>query len=56
MVAVTGAVPEFNAVNDAIFPLPVAARPMDVVLLLHVYVVVPPVERVEKSTLDVGPL
>jgi hypothetical protein len=35
MVAVTGAVPELVAVNDAIFPLPLAASPIDGVLLVQ---------------------
>ena len=36
MVAVSMVVPAFIAVNEAIFPIPLAARPMDGVLLVHV--------------------
>jgi len=35
MVAVTGAVVAFVPVNDAIFPVPLAARPIDVVLFVQ---------------------
>ena len=35
MVAITGAVPVFTAVNEAILPVPEAARPMLVVVLVH---------------------
>ena len=35
IVAVTGEVPSFNAVNDAILPVPLAARPIDVVLFVQ---------------------
>ena len=35
-VAVTTVVPALVAVNDAMSPTPLAARPMDVVLLVHV--------------------
>ena len=38
MVAVTGAVPALTAVNGAILPVPVAANPMLVVLLVQLYV------------------
>lgn len=34
-IAVTGAVPEFVAVNDEIFPIPEAANPIEGVLLAH---------------------
>ena len=34
-VAVTGAVPVFVAVKDGIFPVPLAARPIDGVLLVQ---------------------
>ena len=36
MVATTGAVPVLTAVNEAIFPVPLAARPMLVVVLVQV--------------------
>jgi hypothetical protein len=35
MVAVTGAVPVLVAVNDDIFPLPLAASPIHVLLFVH---------------------
>jgi len=50
IVATTEDVPAFVAVNDAIFPVPLAARPIDGVLFVHAYVVVPPVLLVEKFT------
>ena len=53
-VAVTGEVPLLMAVNEGMFPVPVAARPMDVVLLVHEYVVVPPVLFVVKFTAAVA--
>ena len=43
MVAVTGAEPLFVAWNDGIWPVPLAPRPIDVLLLLQAYVTVPPV-------------
>lgn len=43
-----GAVPVFTAVNGAILPVPVAARPIFVLSLVHENVVVPPVLFVEK--------
>ena len=49
-VAVTGAVPVFVAVNEGMLPLPLAARPIEVVLLVQEYVVVPPVLFVVKLT------
>jgi hypothetical protein len=39
IVEVIGLVPEFNAVNDGIIPLPFAASPIDVLLFVHEYVV-----------------
>ncbi len=39
MVDVTGAAPGLVAVNEPILPVPLAARPMDVLLLVQVYVV-----------------
>jgi hypothetical protein len=35
MVAVTGAVPVFVAVKELIFPVPLAPKPIDVVLLVQ---------------------
>lgn len=37
MVATKAALPEFVAVNDEILPVPLAARPMDVVLFVQLY-------------------
>ena len=37
MVAVTGAVPVFTAVKAGIFPLPLAARPMEGAVLVQLY-------------------
>ena len=54
MVATTGAVVVLIVVKDAIFPLPPAERPMLVLLLLHEYVVAPPVLLVAKVTAKVG--
>ena len=48
MVAVTGEVPALMAVNAAISPVPLGASPMLVVLLVQVYVAVPPVVVVVK--------
>jgi len=39
IVAVTGVLPLLTAVNEAIFPVPLAARPMLVVLFVQLYVV-----------------
>ena len=48
IVAVTGEVPLFTAVNAAILPVPLAARPIEGVLFTQLYVVVPPVLPVPK--------
>ena len=50
IVAVTGDVPVLIATNDAMSPLPLAARPIDVVLFVQAYVVVPPVLFVVNTT------
>ena len=50
MVAVTGAEPLFMAVKEVISPLPDAGRPIEVLLFVQVYVVVPPELVVEKLT------
>ena len=42
IVAVTGALPVLVAVKEAMFPLPAAAKPMEVVLLVQAYVVPAP--------------
>ena len=49
MVATTGAVPLLIAENAAMSPVPFPARPMPVVLLVHVYEGVPPVLTVVKD-------
>ena len=43
IVATTGAVPVFVAMNDGMSPFPLAARPIDGKLFVQVYVNVPPV-------------
>ncbi len=48
--ATIGAVPVFVVVNDAISPVPEAARPIVVLLLVHAYVVTPTVLFVVKVT------
>ena len=56
IVAVTGAFPVFTAVTPGRFPVPDAAKPMLVVLLVHEYVVVPPVLAVLNITGEVAVL
>src|SRR5664280_3164569 len=55
IVATTGDVPVFIAVNEGISPLPVAANPMLISLLVQVKVVAPPVLTVAKVTVVVLP-
>ena len=50
IVAVTALVVLFTAVNDGIFPVPLAAKPMDVVLLTQLKLTDPPVALVVKLT------
>ena len=50
IVAVIGAVVVLLAVKAAIFPAPLAARPIAALLLVQAYVVVPPVFAVLKVT------
>lgn len=50
IVALTGAFPVLVAVNEAMSPVPLAANPMEVAVLVQLYVVVPPEFWVEKST------
>src|SRR5450759_4485670 len=50
IVATTGAVPVFIAVNEGMSPFPLAARPIDGKLFVQVYVNVPPVLAVTKVT------
>jgi hypothetical protein len=45
MVAVTAVEPAFVAVKAAILPVPLAARPIDVLLLVQVYDVAPVPEK-----------
>ena len=54
MVAVTGEVPVLVAVNDGMLPVPLAPRPMLVLLFDHAYVVVPPLLVVPKLTAAVA--
>ena len=54
IVAVTGAVPAFTAVKDAMSPEPLAARPIDGVLFVQLYTTVPPVAGLLKLTAVVG--
>ena len=54
-VAVTGAVPVLVAVNVPMLPLPEAARPIDVVVFVHAYVV-PVTEPVKFTAVVVAPL
>ncbi len=57
MVATTGKVPVFVAIKGDMLPVPLAARPMLVVLLIQVYVVVPSVLLVVKTTgIELEPL
>ena len=48
IVAVTGAVPVLIAANEGIFPLPDAAKPIDVLLFVQLKVV--PLTAPEKAT------
>jgi len=54
IVAVTAEVLVFIAVNDGIFPAPLAAKPMEVVLLVQLYTV--PDTAPPKDTAVVGEL
>ena len=57
MVAITGKLVRFTAVNGAILPAPLAANPMDGKLLVQLYTIVPPVVGLLKLTaVDVAPL
>ena len=48
MVAVTGAMPEFFGIKEAIFPVPLAANPIEELVFVQLYVIVPPVTGLEK--------
>ena len=50
IVAVTGVVPVFTAVKLAMSPVPVAPRPIEGVLFVQLYTIVPPVAVVPKDT------
>ena len=50
MVAITGATPAFTAVKAAMFPTPLAAKPIDAVLFVQLYTIVPPVVGLAKVT------
>ena len=54
IVATTGALVALIAVNDNISPVPAAAKPMEAVLLVQLYVTVPPVFGLLKLTVAVG--
>jgi hypothetical protein len=54
IVATIGNVPALIAVNVVISPLPLAARPIDGKLFVHVYVKAPPVFILLKTTDAVG--
>ena len=56
IVAVTGLLVGFNAMKLAILPMPAEPRPMLVLLLVQLYVVVPPVLAVLKLIAAVGAL
>jgi hypothetical protein len=43
IVAVTGTIPILTAANEAISPVPLAPRPIEVVLFVQLYTTVPPV-------------
>ena len=50
MVATTGANPAFTAVKAAMFPTPLAAKPMEAVLFVQLYTIVPSVVGLAKVT------
>ena len=49
MVATTGAVPVFTAVKAGILPVSPAAKPIEVVLFVQLYTIVPPVAVLAKG-------
>jgi hypothetical protein len=55
IVATTGALLGFNATNEGISPIPLAPRPMLILLFVQVNVVIPPVLTVVKVTVVVLP-
>ena len=56
MVAVIGATVVFKVVKAAMFPTPLAARPMVLTLFVQLYTIVPPVVGLEKATaVDAAP-
>ena len=54
IVAVTGKLVALVAINEDILPVPAAAKPMDGVLFVQLYVMVPPVLGLVKTTVAVG--
>ena len=50
IVAVTGEVPVLTAVNEAMSPVPFANNPIEGVLFVQLYTIVPPVAVVPKDT------
>ena len=54
IVATTGTLVALIAVNDNISPVPAAPKPMEAVLLVQLYVTVPPVFGLLKLTVAVG--
>jgi hypothetical protein len=56
IVAVTATVVTFVTVKDPMLPVPLAAKPMLVVLFVQAYVVVPPVRVVPNVTKVLPPL
>ena len=56
MVATTGAVPVLIALNDKISPVPLAASPIDGVLLVQLYTITPPLDGEVKLIVVVGEL
>jgi hypothetical protein len=54
IVAIDGVAPELIAVNDTISPVPLAGRPIEVLLLVQTYVFIPPVLVVPKISVAVG--
>ena len=54
MVAVIGLVPALMAVNEAILPEPLAANPIDGVLLVQLYIMIPPLDGEVKLIFAVG--
>ena len=54
MVAITGALPVLIPLKDGILPIPLAPRPIDVVLFVQLNTIVPPGVGLVKVTAVVG--